>query len=481
MLPGAVPGTPVPGKKNWVVGKFSRVLPVVYLRGRDSKKVTKFDPSKSVHRIKKLRCEDVETPCSNLTWNLDNSNVAESCSRDQTKRKRHFGNNSTLDNKNRHNYLSSHLVSNGQTSVSTSEKRSGRLSERLDEEIHNKIKQKKPKMNDSRIACEKFISNFSVDKILQGNERKKEGLVLDGFSESEYSSSESSNISRDDTHINNEDPLQRLAMQTTSKFALDPSKTGNKILRIDARREKDLNQANEHLDPASGRLLFSEVENDMENDMFDNEKGSKKTSSPRSDASLISEVENKVRTGYLASSAEENVSSARSTCDSSSSSENESNSEKRFLVNSEKVPEKNKRNQSNLFDSKKRLQQNADTAVENKQKRKSNSVTSHLVKSSASGNDNMSSVERSTKKQQNSNKKRLEAVQERNKAATSRKSAVHLALQSLDGTSSENILRKGHIVFEDDTLDDQGHETLTEDVVKSSEVTFPLVKKVFWS
>ena len=70
-LPKAVPGTPLPGKKNWVVGKFGRVLPVVYLRRRDRKKIAKFDPSKTTHCLKKIKPEELNTAVSQLTWNLE--------------------------------------------------------------------------------------------------------------------------------------------------------------------------------------------------------------------------------------------------------------------------------------------------------------------------------------------------------------------------------------------------------------------------
>lgn len=70
-LPKAVPGSPLPGKKNWVVGKFGRVLPVVYLRRRDRKKIAKFDPSKTTHCLKKIKPEESTIAVSELTWNLE--------------------------------------------------------------------------------------------------------------------------------------------------------------------------------------------------------------------------------------------------------------------------------------------------------------------------------------------------------------------------------------------------------------------------
>lgn len=74
ILPKAVPGTPLPGKKNWVVGKFGRVLPVVYLRRRDMKKIAKFDPSKTTHCLKKIKPEEPNITVSELTWNLESEN-----------------------------------------------------------------------------------------------------------------------------------------------------------------------------------------------------------------------------------------------------------------------------------------------------------------------------------------------------------------------------------------------------------------------
>lgn len=69
-LPKAVPGTPLPGKKNWVVGKFGRVLPIVYLRRKDRKKITKFDPSKTTHCLRKINLEDSTKSVAGLTWDF---------------------------------------------------------------------------------------------------------------------------------------------------------------------------------------------------------------------------------------------------------------------------------------------------------------------------------------------------------------------------------------------------------------------------
>lgn len=72
-IKSAVPGTPVPKKRNWVIGKFGRALPIVFLRRKDGKKIAKFDPSKTVHCLKKLsgNNDKQDHPVDNLTWNLD--------------------------------------------------------------------------------------------------------------------------------------------------------------------------------------------------------------------------------------------------------------------------------------------------------------------------------------------------------------------------------------------------------------------------
>ena len=47
------------------------MLPVVYLRRRDRKKIAKFDPSKTTHCLKKIKPVELNTTLSELTWNLE--------------------------------------------------------------------------------------------------------------------------------------------------------------------------------------------------------------------------------------------------------------------------------------------------------------------------------------------------------------------------------------------------------------------------
>ncbi|XP_076110217.1 nucleolar protein 8-like isoform X1 [Mytilus galloprovincialis] len=70
---GCVPGTKVPGEKNWVVGKYGRVLPVVYIRNKDKKKVLKVDPSKFCHNVKRMKEEETSTVSTgkNLTLEME--------------------------------------------------------------------------------------------------------------------------------------------------------------------------------------------------------------------------------------------------------------------------------------------------------------------------------------------------------------------------------------------------------------------------
>ncbi|XP_060062959.1 nucleolar protein 8-like [Ylistrum balloti] len=73
-MKGAVPGTQVDvEEKNWVVGKYGRVLPIVNIRKRDKKKFMKVDPSKFCHNSKRMK-DDMEmsdTGIQNLTWTID--------------------------------------------------------------------------------------------------------------------------------------------------------------------------------------------------------------------------------------------------------------------------------------------------------------------------------------------------------------------------------------------------------------------------
>uniref|UniRef100_W5N8Z1 Nucleolar protein 8 n=1 Tax=Lepisosteus oculatus TaxID=7918 RepID=W5N8Z1_LEPOC len=78
-MKAAVPGTEVPGHKNWVVSKFGRVLPVLNMKNQAKTlnliqfHIVKYDPSKNCHNIKKLEQAidfDNFTPVSKLTWEL---------------------------------------------------------------------------------------------------------------------------------------------------------------------------------------------------------------------------------------------------------------------------------------------------------------------------------------------------------------------------------------------------------------------------
>lgn len=75
-MKSAVPGTEIPGHKDWVVGKFGRVLPVLQLKCRRGDKVRtlKYDPSKYTHNLRVLAqppdSEATSTPVSELTWQV---------------------------------------------------------------------------------------------------------------------------------------------------------------------------------------------------------------------------------------------------------------------------------------------------------------------------------------------------------------------------------------------------------------------------
>ncbi|XP_066224462.1 nucleolar protein 8 isoform X2 [Saccopteryx leptura] len=71
----AVPGTEVPGHKNWVVSKFGRVLPVLHLKNQHKCKIIKYDPSKYCHNLKKIGDDFTDViPITNLTWESEGGN-----------------------------------------------------------------------------------------------------------------------------------------------------------------------------------------------------------------------------------------------------------------------------------------------------------------------------------------------------------------------------------------------------------------------
>ncbi|XP_054906348.1 nucleolar protein 8 [Poeciliopsis prolifica] len=74
-MKAAVPGSEVPGRKDWVVSKFGRVLPVLQLRSQKGSKArtVKYDPSKYCHNIRRLdRTGPDETlSVTQLTWQVE--------------------------------------------------------------------------------------------------------------------------------------------------------------------------------------------------------------------------------------------------------------------------------------------------------------------------------------------------------------------------------------------------------------------------
>ncbi|XP_067360862.1 nucleolar protein 8 isoform X2 [Channa argus] len=74
-MKAAVPGTEIPGHKDWVVSKFGRVLPILQLRCQKGNRgrTVKYDPSKYSHNIRKLDrtiTEQPVTPVTQLTWEV---------------------------------------------------------------------------------------------------------------------------------------------------------------------------------------------------------------------------------------------------------------------------------------------------------------------------------------------------------------------------------------------------------------------------
>ena len=70
-LKKAVPGTLIEGEKNWVIGKYGRPLPIVYIPKVSGRKPIKFDPSKQCHCLKRIICDDDNVKISDLKWSLN--------------------------------------------------------------------------------------------------------------------------------------------------------------------------------------------------------------------------------------------------------------------------------------------------------------------------------------------------------------------------------------------------------------------------
>ncbi|XP_041347828.1 nucleolar protein 8-like [Gigantopelta aegis] len=76
-LRGAVPGTPIPGEKNWVVGKYGRILPILHLKKDGKQKLITHDPSKYCHSLKRLKDDDISNVSpTDLTWEITHTDSA---------------------------------------------------------------------------------------------------------------------------------------------------------------------------------------------------------------------------------------------------------------------------------------------------------------------------------------------------------------------------------------------------------------------
>ncbi|XP_057312777.1 nucleolar protein 8-like [Hydractinia symbiolongicarpus] len=86
----AVPGTPVQGEKDWVVGKYGRPLPVVAIRKWAGQKLVKVDPSKHCHCLKKITLNETEfeADISDLTWTLNDDQGDDSIMKNQKRKKK---------------------------------------------------------------------------------------------------------------------------------------------------------------------------------------------------------------------------------------------------------------------------------------------------------------------------------------------------------------------------------------------------------
>jgi len=72
-----VPGTPVEGEKNWVIGKYGRPLPIVHISNVGRKKTVTVDPSKFCHCLRRIPdVDDDQVQVDKLTWSYDGSEMS---------------------------------------------------------------------------------------------------------------------------------------------------------------------------------------------------------------------------------------------------------------------------------------------------------------------------------------------------------------------------------------------------------------------
>ncbi|XP_078355768.1 uncharacterized protein LOC144640533 [Oculina patagonica] len=405
-LPKAVPGTPLPGKKNWVVGKFGRVLPVVYLRRRDRKKIAKFDPSKTTHCLKKIKPEESTTAVSELTWNLESEKErANGGSGNLLKMKEEKQKKSKL--KETDNPKTDFDVNNGieRHAKNTSE---DTLSNNYGTVPHPTHSARLSASIDDDLESDSSASNSESDTDQHSNTKRKRNTLNDtegNSSDTSHTSSSSTPLSSDVSAIatSNKDSV-------TVKLDITPQNTTNLLSNIDEVERSSYSKRQNKNNNLTTNLLLNN--------------------------SGIVQVED----GEHLSDENNSTTSDRKSSDSSDEASDAESSESEDAV-------KTNRNQ---------LSSKISTRLSNICFDPSNSkelpIRTPKTKDELQVSDN-------PKKQKHSNEKRLDALQEKKKSVLAQRNLIKDALKDLDSSTPSHDGKK-HIVFSDDEEDESGDKIM---------------------
>ena len=174
-MKGAVPGIPVVGEKDWVVGKYGRALPIVHLRKKGKFKLTKVDPSKLCHNLKKLKdatnVDELKVPVDALTWNL-------------VQEKDH-----SLKEPKHDKYIDSETSSSEFSSDSV-------LKENSHSSSSHKKKMKFPHLSESRLVTNSFVASKPVNTSTPNMTSRRQDDLLSVF--------RADNMKESGTHLDEE-------------------------------------------------------------------------------------------------------------------------------------------------------------------------------------------------------------------------------------------------------------------------------------
>ena len=414
-IPKAVPGTPLPGKKNWVVGKFGRVLPVVYLRRRDRKKIAKFDPSKTTHCLKRINLEEPITTVSELTWNLGSERkIANGTSlkvKKQQSLKLKDGGNKQTD------FGTAPLLAQISTPILGSTMQAsvnaGAFQENTAKKPGKKSSERIPRTNRATFP----IANPSAS----------DGSDFESDSNDSYSESDSSHQSYTELNKSSSNRTETASAELSDRLASashNAIQTASLLKNIIQRRKTNIpSNLNEEK-----RFSGSKIQNSRNN----------------SHDALHSNC-------ALQDGDDEDVSGESSSSDSGDEASDSDSSE------GETVLTENRGHFSSEGEEKIRVRSSDDGADESIQSLRIHTEERPLRSPKTKGQPNMTG---DSPKKKLSNDKRLDALEEKKKSALAQKNAIKDALKDLDSGAVQSCDGKKHIVFGDDGDDANGGEVM---------------------